>query len=439
MTGLGTRAVPIFLALCLILGGASAAGFAANLGLQLLGLTIGLIAVITVRPAGVPQADRFLRWLAILLAMIVCLQFIPLPQGFWMALPGRARIAEDLALLAVVPRPTLLTLSYHQSIASLVWLLPAAGMFVALMITRELPARALALAVVAVALLGILLGVVQFLGGQDSVGYLYDYTTRGALVGFFANANHMATLLLATLPFLSALFVSLIMQQPRFRRELTMIWAALVALILLGIVLAGALTGYALAGPALALSGLIMFPWLRRPFKLALLPAIALGAVAIGLTEEGQKLLSSDREVSERSRETMIVTTLDATANYWPAGTGLGTFREVYDDFEDADAAGEFYVHHAHNDYLELVLELGLFGLIGIAAFLAWWMSRLWAIWRAGGGGPFEEAAMIASGIILLHSAWDYPLRTAAISTLLAVCCAILSRASGQTKPDPAS
>ncbi len=220
------------------------------------------------------------------------------------------------------------------------------------------------------------------------------------------------------------------MQQPRFRRELTVLWALLSAVIILGIVLAGALTGYALAGPMLALSCLIMFPWLRRTFKLALLPALVLGTVVIGLTEEGQKLLSSDREVSERSREQMIATTLDATAHYWPMGTGLGTFREVYDDFEDGDAAGEFYVHHAHNDYLELVLEFGIFGLIGVLAFLAWWLSRLRAIWLAGGGGPFVEAAMMASGVILLHSAWDYPLRTAALSTLLAVCCVIISRAT---------
>ena len=430
MTGVLARVAPVFLALCLILGGASAAGFAANLGLQLLGLAIGVAALITAPPQKGARTDRYLPWLAALFGIIICLQFLPLPQMVWTALPGREQIAEELVLLGVVPRPALLTLSYHESIASLVWLLPAAGMLLALLTLREIPGRPLALAIVGAAMMGILLGVLQYFGGQESAAYLYGYTTRGALVGFFANANHMATLLLASLPFLSAVIVSQIMQHPRYGPELTVLWGLLVAVILLGILLAGALTGYALAGPMLALSCLIMFPWMRRAFKLALLPALILGVVAIGMTEEGQKLLSSDREVSERSRERMMATTLTATAHHWPTGTGLGTFREVYDDFEDDDAAGEFYVHHAHNDYLELVLELGIFGLIGIVAFFAWWLSRLRAIWLAGGGGPFTEAAIMASGVILLHSAWDYPLRTAAISTLLAVCCAILSRAT---------
>ncbi len=434
MTGVLPRAVPVLLALCLIMGGASAAGFAANLGLQLLGLAIGVAALIAAPPPNGARTDRYLPWLAALFGIVICLQFLPLPLMVWTALPGREQIAEELALLGVVPRPALLTLSYHESIASLVWMLPAAGMFLALLTMREIPARPLALAIVGAAMLGVMVGALQYFGGQESAAYLYEYTTRGALVGFFANANHMATLLLASLPFLAAIFVSLIMQQPRYMRELTVLWGLLVAIILLGIVLAGALTGYALAGPMLALSCLIMFPWLRRPFKLALLPALVLGVAAIGMTEEGQKLLSSDREVSERSRERMMATTLTATAHYWPTGTGLGTFREVYDDFEDGDAAGEFFVHHAHNDYLELVLEMGIFGLIGIVAFLAWWLSRLRAIWLAGGGGPFIEAAIMASGVILLHSAWDYPLRTAAISTLLAVCCAILSRATATAR-----
>ncbi len=167
MTSLTQRAAPIFLALCLILGGASAAGFTANLVLELMGLLIGVIAVIAAPPPDKPRTDPFLPWLALLLAAIVCMQFIPLPQVVWMALPGRAQIAGELALLGVVPRPAMLTLSYHESVASLVWLLPAGGMLLALVFMREIPARSLAFVTVGTAMLGILLGTLQYFGGQD--------------------------------------------------------------------------------------------------------------------------------------------------------------------------------------------------------------------------------------------------------------------------------
>ncbi len=440
MTGaiITRMAVPLFLALCLVLGGASNAGFLANFALQMMAIALGVAVLVVNRSAEGEAAaqTRALRWLAVLMAIIAVLQFVPLPLSLWSALPGRAQIAQELAIVGVRPNPAFVTLSYHETIASLVWLLPAAAMALVAMCLQRLPLRNVALVIVAAALVGIVIGLAQFAGGQQSPAYIYDYTTRGASVGFFANANHMVTMLLASLPFLSATTRSYIAERPGHRFELVMAWAGVSAFILLGIALARSLTGFALAAPVLALSALILFPQLGRFLKLALIPALVLGVVLVGLTGEGQKLLSGEGPVSERSRQQMFVTSVEAARSFWPVGSGLGTFREVYDDFEDGDAAGEFYVHHAHSEYLELVVELGLAGLVGIIAFLAWWGARLIAVWRMGGGGPFVQAAAIASGVILLHSAWDYPLRTAAISVMLALCCAILARA--RVNDDPA-
>jgi O-antigen ligase len=110
-----------------------------------------------------------------------------------------------------------------------------------------------------------------------------------------------------------------------------------------------------------------------------------------------------------------------------PFGSGLGSFLRVYRLYESPDTVTTTYVIHAHNDYAELALELGLPGVILFLLFLAWWTTAVWSVWRNGGGGPFARAASIASSAILVHSLVDFPLRTAAISACFAMCLALLT------------
>ena len=110
-----------------------------------------------------------------------------------------------------------------------------------------------------------------------------------------------------------------------------------------------------------------------------------------------------------------------------PFGSGLGSFVKVYRLYERPDTVTSEYVVHAHNDYAELALELGLPGIILMLLFLAWWIAVAWRVWRTGEGGPFALAASIASAAMLVHSLVDFPLRTAAISSCFAMCLALLA------------
>jgi O-antigen ligase len=85
------------------------------------------------------------------------------------------------------------------------------------------------------------------------------------------------------------------------------------------------------------------------------------------------------------------------------------------------------YVNHVHSDWIEIVLETGIFGLALLLAFLAWWTSRAIAIWRASEPDHFARAATIASAAVIAHSLVDYPLRTAAIAAMFAACCAMMA------------
>jgi O-antigen ligase len=86
-------------------------------------------------------------------------------------------------------------------------------------------------------------------------------------------------------------------------------------------------------------------------------------------------------------------------------------------------------INHAHNDWLEVTLETGLLGLVLVVAFFIWFArasARLLA-----GETSFDkrvgQAACIAIALVSLHALWEYPLRTIALSTLFALCCALLT------------
>jgi len=110
-----------------------------------------------------------------------------------------------------------------------------------------------------------------------------------------------------------------------------------------------------------------------------------------------------------------------------PFGSGLGSFPSVYPLYERLEQVTPTFVNHAHNDYAEVMLELGLAGILLMLLFLAWWSAAVWRVWRTAEAGPIARAASIASAAILIHSVVDFPLRTAAIAACFGMCLALLS------------
>jgi O-antigen ligase len=104
------------------------------------------------------------------------------------------------------------------------------------------------------------------------------------------------------------------------------------------------------------------------------------------------------------------------------AGTGLGTFADVYPAYETVPLEGRLL--HAHNDYLENLSDLGLAGfalLLGtvlfltVDGFLVWSKRRQLQIKSLGMGG------FVAVAAILVHSLTDFNLHIPANTLLFAV------------------
>jgi lipoprotein signal peptidase len=406
MHALRLAAMPAFLALCLILGGASAAGIWANMFLQLLAIPIILAAVMLTPSTPVAAPGRQLIALLLLLVGLIAVQLVPLPPALWTALPGRAEVAAGFASLGQQPPWLPLSLAPYRTISSALWLLPAIAVLLGVLRLRAYKPGWIGWTVVSVTVVSVAIGALQVSGGTGSPLYFYEITNYGASTGFFSNANHLATLLVCTFPLMTAIYL-----QARSKgRSMQRSSGLLVILVgAVGVVVVGVAVNHSLAGLAVAFSAPL-----------------------------GNNLTAESARTSEDSRYTSYRLSLGAAADFMPAGSGIGTFQAVYRTRENPADISRFYMNHVHGDYIEIALETGVPGLALLALFLFWWAGRAVAIWRSEERDPYALAATVASAVILAHSVVDYPLRTAAISALFAMCCALMAepRPAGKARSE---
>ncbi len=425
---------PAFLAACLLLGGASAAGFAANLVLQLAALPI-IVASLWVLAIDRPRnISRVPLVLSAAIVAVMLLQLVPLPPSVWTSLPGRGPVADGFRLLGV-PLPWLpLSLYPNGTVASLLWLLPAFAALLAVMILGAFRGSLISWALLAVTTLGVAIGALQLVGGRTGGAYIYKVTNYGQAVGFFANSNHMATLLLVSIPFLGALQLSLLRRarSPRNVSAVRLLTGAMFVVFLVGLLTNFSLAGLGLSVPVVLVSFLSFRRKAVKPrlWMLGVAAAVSAAAVAtIVIGPFGNNLVGEQRDYQQLSRQTSFRLTLKAAGEYLPFGSGVGTFRQVYRTQEPLADVITVFMNHAHSDWLELLLETGVVGVALALLFLLWWFVRVRAIWSATNPDYYARAGAIATGTIMLHSLVDYPLRTAAISAVFAISVALMSDA----------
>ena len=430
MSGRATSVIaPLYLFACLLLGG-SVQGIWSNLLLQLSGiLIIGWTMTVGRKAPG--WSASALRILAVAALVIIAVQMVPLPPSLWSELPGREPAVEGFDLMGM-PLPWLpLSMAPERSASALLALLPA-GAMLALIIRGPLekPAR-LALAAVAGMFVSVLVAVLQL--SQGDAWYPYKIYSLGTPTGLFANTNHLAALILVSIPLIAALAAEYVRSSSAAAKRRVLAFGISVsvgaAVILIGVILNKSFAVLLLGGPIIAASALIFLP--SRPVRLdrlalLLLAMMALGAAAL-ITIGGDRLTRLAGQASVVERQHIWESSGRMAVAYMPAGSGLGTFENVYHLQEDPNRVGREYVNHAHNDFLELIIELGLPGLALLLAFAIWWAMRFVDIWRSGQSSPMVRAATLVSLALMAHSLVDFPLRPAALSALFATAIALMA------------
>jgi O-antigen ligase len=426
--------LPAYLFLCLLVGGSSQGNWS-NAVLQLIAvLMLGYLAIAR-RGEPLGRAGRVLFVIAVAALAVILLQLVPLPPSVWQSFGGRDLVASGQASLGYQPSWQPISLAPYATIQTALTLLPPLAVAAWVLRVRNLDEPLVAGGVVLGALANVLLGAVQVASaGHAEWAYFDRFSSTGA-VGFFANRNHMASLLVAAIPFAAMLFAG---GQAKLRGRgsgfaVAATGGGALLLLIIGILLNASLAAFALVVPVLALSALLLQAGWRLRRLFAPVGAVALigAVVALGNGSVRSDLAGISDLGSVYSRQHMWAATAGSIAETFPVGTGLGTFARIYALHDDPAVVDPNYVNHAHNDYLELILELGLPGLLLIIAGLIWWAGAAIAVWRSPISTTLAKAATIASAALLAHSLVDFPLRSPGLAALLAACFALMVPRSG--------
>ena len=439
---LRTAVVPVYVLLCIVLGG-SVQGIWGNLALHLVGIGIIAWTLLSAGSLRVPGTAKPLLIIAAAAVTLLVVQIIPLPPGLWQALPGRQPISDGFELLGMGAPWLPISLAPYETMAAAISLIPPVAVLTAMLVARAYRPAWLVLAILAATLAAVLLGALQVASPSpmQSPWYLYRRTNHGAAVGFFANSNHMAALLVVSLAFLAAIVVAL---RSRVKNEKAASGVLLLAVagsltLIVGIALNGSLAALLLGLPVAVVSAAMFLSQRRRlRFPVAALALVSVAAVAAIYMSPWQDRLAASNATSFESRQNFWSNSGSAIKDHWLLGSGIGTFPHVYPRYEDHTAVTRTFVNHTHNDYLEIVMETGIPGVLLVIGFLAWWIQRASAIWRSAVADRFAQAATIASAAILTHSLVDYPLRTAALSAIFAACLALMAQPRVRDRNQPA-
>lgn len=438
--------LPAYLALCLVLGGASAGGFAVNGVVQVAGVAAALFAVAA---GAVPRLGwRAFAPLLLVLAAVALLvvQLVPMPPAWWQWLPGRAVVAQGYALAGMASPWLPLSLYPDGTLAALGALIPAVAALLLAYAAHRRARRHAAFVLVGVAAASVLLGVMQRLGGADSPLYIYAVTNRGAATGLFANSNHLVTLALMALPFAAALAVETHHRAGTQRRRGRQVALGAVAVLLvLGVIAGRSAAGQLLLLPVAAGAFLIFqrgerIRWRRWQVRAGLAALAVAVPLATGAAVVANHLGTEVDAIDPHMRRVAIATTTRAGWEHLPLGTGGGSMPLVYPLYERPEAATTQFLNHAHSDYAEVLLEHGLAGVALVVAGVALWVARGRALWRRAEDADPAQAALaragfVALGAVLGHSAVDYPLRTAAILAASALAAVAMMAPPGVARP----
>ncbi len=371
---------------------------------------------------------------AIALFALVIFHLIPLPPEIWTALPGRQIVAEidKAAEFGRVWRPiSMVPSTSWNALYSL--FVPFAVLILGAQLSREERFKLL-FWLLGLGVLSGFWGILQVVGESDSRLYLYETTNRGSAVGLFSNRNHQAMILACLFPMLAVYASTTARSEEQAGLKL---WLALgIGAVLVPLLL---VTG-SRAGLILGVIGLLsVFVLHRRPealnakkrsirkfdprYLLAAFAVLCLGALTLiaSRAEALQRLFAAGQ--GEEDRLLVWAPIAQSAWKYFPFGSGIGSFVEVYQIDEPYALLSTEYYNHAHNDWLEVFLTAGLPGLLLLIVGLVYGVRQTLNAFRAplGRASAYAKLGSTIILILALGSIGDYPLRTPTVACFFVV------------------
>ncbi|MBI1284672.1 MAG: O-antigen ligase domain-containing protein [Thiobacillus sp.] len=392
-----------------------------------------------------------------LLMLLPALQLLPMPFSMWQTLPGRDVYAGALTAFGTTTDTHALSLLPMATELAWLALLPPLAVFLVAVSLPEAALRKCVYLFIAMATAQAILALVQF-GGGATTTFRTSLSDIGTGVGTYVNRNHLAGMLAMALPISLGLLASRIGQAGgnlRYRsRSLirrmatrlnparlnqTLIFSAISIVILLGAIFSRSRTGIMLAMLGIFLTAVLYgfrIGGRRSTNLVTVFSVIGLAlAVEVGLAPVLERF--SAEAALEDARWSIFGSSITALGQFFPFGSGLGTFPDIYRRFQPAEIS--LFVNHAHNDYIEYLFEGGLMAAVVVLLFLfayvrAW--PRLLRLQRWGTLSFMQAGAGIGLLLMALHGLTDYNWHIPANAIYFALLAAVFLH-RGETPREP--
>ncbi|MDP9056802.1 MAG: O-antigen ligase family protein [Pseudomonadota bacterium] len=417
----------VFLGAALILGGAGDEYPLIRLCLEVL----AILAFWATTHAGstLPRSalGRLFMGLLAAWAALIAAQLQPLPPWLWQSLPGRQaatallKASQDNGWHSLSLTPDLGALSLQALIV------PAVAFIVTSAMPRHDRQSVLRL-LVTIGVLDAILGIMQSAAGTDAPLYPFASDHRGVGIGLFVDRNHQAAFLLVAMAcaFIKGVIRDYQTARVPMRLGRDILSAGIFGVLAIGVIATASRTGIAML--PLALIGFATLASRKSPHRRFIIGASCIFAVlafVFYFSPLGQDVLARFSVAASDDRRLYWANTVYALRNFLPLGAGFGSFAHVYIGVEPLAQVQLQWINHAHNDYLELVLEggwpaavLAIAALVGIAVGVV-------NLWRRGEHNS-ALATAFGIGVILVFSLVEYPLRMTGTAVAMAILVAML-------------
>lgn len=409
---------------------------------------------------GIPPLDPVAGFAAAAFLCIVALQLVPLPTSLVRHIaPRRVELQEAfLAVPGVSPAgvsPRFVTLSAVPH-ATAEYLLTTASYVLVFLLVRDLSLRLAKWPWATAMPLLIVVGLEAALGlFQAEAGGVTKFAS-----GTYANRDHYAGLIEMVLPF-PVMFAVAVLRRDRNRFEApaapalkASLLLTIAAVMLVAIILSLSRMGFLAALASLLVAGVAAvslgswsgtdYLW-RKWVPIAAVAAIVMFGFFFLPTNSLLARFADINNSSEVSPDTRVQIWRDAmklVRDYPLFGCGMGGFESCFLKYKTV--APMFTVDYAHNDYLQVLAELGVFGFAAGLLFVGrLFLRALRGIFRSSSvdGRHLAIACVASMTAILLHSFTDFNMYVPANGMLFAWIAGIsgiyLSRRRPQSRRRP--
>jgi len=364
---------------------------------------------------GAARSEKLLILIGLVFLMYVFAQAVPLPAPLLKLLsPGAFRMHHYYSLDN--QRLASISLYPHRTIMGFLNILAFFMVFV-LSLYRSKDTDDLTRMISVLVVFGFSLsmfGIVQKATWNDKIYWYRELTLGGAPFGPFVNRNHFAGFIGMIIP------LGLGLTFAGGSREKKILFGFLTVIMSVALFFSLSRGGIVSFLAGVALFSLFMIKsriqakrvWIIGSFLIILLCYL----LYLGISPVIERFYTTD--ISGEQRLIVWTTAFKAFKDFWLTGSGIGTFTNIFPLYSPGEIRNVY--DHAHNDYLEFILEAGSIGVALLAVFILLLIHSVTKSGLEGRAAIFKAAAVSSAFSMAVHSIFDFNLHILSNALLFA-------------------